>query len=204
MKEYRDMAENFYEMYLEEMEGISPLEEGEKAALLKETALGNAEARKRLVEGSLRQVLELVREFEGRELPMSDIVQEANTALMLAAVEYDGSQEWEELMSRRVREEVELALEEQKTELAVEENMAARVNVLQTVSQVLAKELGREATLEELAAKMKMGTDEVKDIMKLTLDAFTVSGEGRVMSPEEDEGDFSNPIKEGWSLDDEW
>ena len=49
--------------------------------------------------------------------------------------------------------------------------MAARVNVLQTVSQVLAKELGREAALEELSAKMKMTEDEVRDIMKLALDA---------------------------------
>ena len=40
--------------------------------------------------------------------------------------------------------------------------MAARVNVLQTVSQVMAKELGREATVTELAEKMKMTEDEVK------------------------------------------
>ena len=41
----------------------------------------------------------------------------------------------------------------------------------------LAEELGREATVEELAAKMKMTEEEIKDIMKLTLDALSVSGE---------------------------
>ena len=111
-------------------------------------------------------------EYQGSELPMSDIVQEANTALMLAAVEYDASEEWESLLERRVKEGVELALKEQKAEHEIEENMAARVNVLQTVSQMLAAELGREASVEELAAKMKMTEDEIKDIMKLALNAI--------------------------------
>ena len=65
--------------------------------------------------------------------------------------------------------------------------MAARVNVLQTVSQVLSKELGREATLEELSAKMKMSEDEVRDIMKLALDALTVNGEGQAAASGQDE-----------------
>ena len=47
--------------------------------------------------------------------------------------------------------------------------------MLQTVSQVLLKELGREATLSELAEKMKMTEDEIRDIMKLALDAVNVS-----------------------------
>ena len=195
------MAENFYEMYLEEMGGITPLTEQEKKALLKETARGDAGARSRLVEGSLRHVLDLVSGYEGRELPMSDIVQEANTALMLAAIEYDGSEPWNELMTRRVKESVELALEEQRTENQIEETMAARVNVLQTVSQMMAKELGREATLQELAAKMKMTEEEIKDIMKLALDALTVNGEGRALGETEDDTDSSNPIKDGWSME---
>ena len=71
---------------------------------------------------------------------------------------------------------------EQRSEAEIEETMAARVNVLQTVSQVMAKELGREATVEELAEKMKMTPDEIKDIMKLALDALTVNGEGTAAS----------------------
>ena len=193
------MAENFYDMYLEEMREIRPLEAKEREALLIRTASGDQEARSRLVEGSLSEVLELAGEYEGRELPMSDIVQEANTALMLAAVEYDGSEAWSQLLERRVRESVELALEEQRMEASIEENMAARVNVLQTVSQILAKELGREATVEELAAKMKMTENEIRDIMKLALDALTVGGEGAVAG---DSGERqTDPIRDGWEIE---
>ena len=58
--------------------------------------------------------------------------------------------------------------------------MAARVNVLQTVSKVMAEELGREATVEELAAKMKMSEEEVRDLMKMALDALNAEYGGTV------------------------
>lgn len=84
-------------------------------------------------------------------------------------------------------------------EASIEENMAARVNVLQTVSQILAKELGREATVEELAAKMKMTENEIRDIMKLALDALTVGGEGAVAG---DSGERqTDPIRDGWEIE---
>ncbi|MBS5402243.1 sigma-70 domain-containing protein [Enterocloster sp.] len=195
------MEHDFFDMYLEEMRGITPLDRDEMVSVLEGTAMGDAAARSRLVEGCLGQVLEIVREYGDSELPISDLVQEANTALMLAAIEYDGSEPWNELMTRRVKESVELALEEQRTENQIEETMAARVNVLQTVSQVLAKELGREATLEELSAKMKMTEDEVRDIMKLALDALTVNGEGQETASVQDEEEGPNPVRNGWNLD---
>ena len=195
------MEQDFFDMYLEEMGDITPLDSNEKGSVLEGTARGDAAARSRLVEGYLGQVLEIVREYGDSELPISDLVQEANTALMLAAIEYDGSEPWNELMTRRVKESVELALEEQRTENQIEETMAARVNVLQTVSQVLAKEFGREATLEELSAKMKMTEDEVRDIMKLALDALTVNGEGQETASVQDEEEGPNPVRNGWNLD---
>lgn len=171
------MAQDFYEMYLEEMGQIAPMSIEEEARILEQTAAGEVQARKRLVEGNLQKVLSIAKEYEGSRLPMADIVQEANTVLTLAAVEYDGATEWETLLDRRVREAVEEAVREQEAELEVEENMAARVNALQIVSQHLAGELGREATVAELAEKMKMTEEEIRDIMKLALDALTVSGD---------------------------
>jgi len=180
------MEVNFYEMYLEEMALIPVLEAEEEEKVLALAATGDKEAKKRLVEGSLAKVAQMVKEYEGRELPMSDVVQEANVALTAAAA-YDGSQQWQEFLAQEIRQAVEAALEEQKTEAEIEENMTARVNVLQTVSQVMAKELGREATVAELAEKMKMTEDEVKDIMKLALDAITVNGEGAVSEEQQKE-----------------
>lgn len=82
-------------------------------------------------------------------------------------------------------------------EAEIEENVAARVNVLQEVSRVMAKELGREATVEELAAKMKMTEDEIRDIMKVTLDAVNV---GTAMRMNLD-GDGNEPESDPFGLE---
>lgn len=215
------MAENFYEMYLEEMGQVAPLDREEEASVLKKAAQGDSEARNRLVEGSLSRVLSIAKEYENRELPMQDIVQEANMALMEAAAGYKEGADWNALLEDLVKERIEAALKEQKEEMEIEENMAARVNVLQTVSQVLAKELGREATVEELAEKMKMTREEIKDIMKLALDALTINGEGQAASETEETVTeeprsntrirdgygrrastprYANPIRDGWDF----
>ena len=174
------MPVNLYKMYLEEMEKIPALSGEEEERILERTAAGEAEARKRLVEGSLGRALAFAREYEEQGLPMGDLVQEANEALMLAAVEYDGSRAWRELMEYRIREGIELALAEQSKEREIEENIAARVNVLQTVSKAMAEELGREATVEELAGKMKMTEEEIRDLMKMALDALNAEYGGTV------------------------
>ena len=214
------MAENFYEMYLEEMELIRPLDQEEEKRVLAAAARADKEAGNRLVEGNLARALAVAKEYEGKELPISDLVQEANMALMMAVTEYDGSQEWTDFAEAKIRQAVEAALLEQRSEAEIEETMAARVNVLQTVSQVMAKELGREATVEELAEKMKMTPDEIKDIMKLALDALTVNGEGTAASDGEAEEETEpapaprrdgygrsgrsvqgyDPMRDGWDL----
>lgn len=182
------MHEDFYQMYLEELEGVAEAGPEEELALLERLAAGEAEAAGRLIEGNLKRVLAYAREYEGKGLPMNDLVQEANMALTALAAEWDRlaaegtaaagekteRENFQELLRRRVQESIEAALEEQKREAEIEENVAARVNVLQEVSRVMAAELGREATVDELAEKMKMTAEEIRDIMKVALDAVNV------------------------------
>ena len=61
------MEVNFYEMYLEEMALIPVLEAEEEEKVLALAATGDKEAKKRLVEGSLAKVAQMVKEYEGRE-----------------------------------------------------------------------------------------------------------------------------------------
>ena len=113
------MAENFYEMYLEEMELIRPLDQEEEKRVLAAAARADKEAGNRLVEGNLARALAVAKEYEGKELPISDLVQEANMALMMAVTEYDGSQEWPDFAETKIRQAVEAAA--LSTEVEMEE-----------------------------------------------------------------------------------
>ena len=182
------MHDDFYQMYLEELEALTEVGAEEEKNLLARLYGGDGDAGKRLIEGNLKKALALAKEYDGKGLPMNDLVQEANMALTALAAEWarlaaEGTasagekterENFQELLRRRVQESIEAALEEQKREAKIEENVAARVNVLQEVSRVMAAELGREATVDELAEKMKMTAEEIRDIMKVALDAVNV------------------------------
>lgn len=95
--------------------------------------------------------------------------------MLLAGEGIEGS--FEKLLESRIRVRLDEVLKEDKLEADIAEEMAARVNVLQEVSKRMAEELGREANLSELAERMKMTEDEVREIMKITMDALSISGQ---------------------------
>ena len=167
-------SEDIYMVYMEELSAIPPCTEAENAELLAKVRSGAADARERLIEGNLRTALMYVQDYINRGVPMADLIQEASMELMMLADEgFEGS--FEKILESRIRVRMEAVIEEQKTEIDIEEEMLAKVNVLQEVSRVMAEELGREANLKELAERMCMPEDEVREIMKVTMDALNLS-----------------------------
>lgn len=167
-------AEDIYRVYMEEIAAIPPCSEAENEKLLGEIRNGNKAARERLIEGNLKNALFFVQDYINKGVPMADLIQEASMELMMLADEgFEGS--FEKLLESRIRVRMEEIINDQKKEADIEEEMLARVNVLQEVSKSMAEELGREAKLSELAERMKMTEDEVREIMKVTMDALSMS-----------------------------
>ena len=166
--------DSFENVYLEELAAIEPCSEEETRQLIAKIRNGDAKARERLIEGNLKKALFFVQDYINQGVPLSDLIQEASMELMLLADEgFEGS--FETLLESRIRVRLEEVVKEQKSEMDIEEEMLARVNVLQEVSKTMAEQLGREATLTELAERMKMTEDEVREIMKVTMDALSMS-----------------------------
>ena len=166
-------TEDIYQVYMEELAVIPPCTEEENRELLKRMKAGDREAKNRLVEGNLKKALFFIQDYLNRGVPMADLIQEASMELMELADE--GFQEgFEKLLESRIHVRMEEVIREQKAEMDLEEEMA-RVNVLQEVSKRMAEELGREASLKELAERMKMTEEDVREIMKMTMDALKLS-----------------------------
>ena len=167
-------VEDIYRVYMEEIAAIPPCSEAENEKLLGEIRNGNKAARERLIEGNLKNALFFVQDYINKGVPMAELIQEASLELMMLADEgFEGS--FEKLLESRIRVRMEEIINDQKKEADIEEEMLARVNVLQEVSKSMAEELGREAKLSELAERMKMTEDEVREIMKVTMDALSMS-----------------------------
>lgn len=173
-------TEDIYRLYMEELTAIPPCTAAENAELLVKVKAGVAGARERLIEGNLRNALMHVQGYINRGVPMADLIQEASMELMmLVDEEFDGG--FEKLLESRICVRLEEVIREQTSESKIEEEMLARVNVLQEVSKELAERFGREPKLEELAEYMKMTEDEVREIMKITMDALSLSEANRAL-----------------------
>lgn len=175
------MHDDFYQMYLDELEGIPACTPEEEIMLLNQIKQGDEQAKQRLMEGNLKFLTDIVKTYAGRGLPMEDLVQEANMAMLLLlnqfAAESENNGTFHEQLKTQIDAALQGAIEDQTQAKNVEEELLARVNVLKDVAQMMAEQLGREATVEELAGRMKMTVDEIKAIMKLTIDAMSVSPE---------------------------
>ena len=156
---------------------LSPVE---MDMLLRRAKEGDSAAREKLIEGNLRNALMYVQSYINRGVPMADLIQEASMELMMLVDDaFEGS--FEKLLESRIRVRMEEVISEQTSASNIEEEVLARVNVLQEVSKELAERFGREPKLEELAEYMKMTEDEVREIMKVTMDALSLSEANRAL-----------------------
>lgn len=170
------MNEDLYQLYLDEIEQIEPCSESENAALLNAYRAGDRSVKNRLAEGNLKKALSYVEPYKERGTSLNDLVQEANVALLLALETYEAGS-FEAYLESEVKAALDEALGEEEQAIKAEEEILARVNVLKLVTEKMAEELGCEASITELAARMKMTEEEIRDIMELTLAAMSVTGE---------------------------
>lgn len=167
------MEEAYYQTYLDELKEIKPCNDKERSVLVPLAVSGDKAARDRLIEGHLIFALALAKDYRDKGISMSDLVQEANLALTMAVNAYQEG-EFLAFIQRNIVKALEQLLEEQKKEEKTGEEILAKVNVLQEISRQMAEELGREATLEELGNRMQLPVDEIREIMKLAVNAVNI------------------------------
>ncbi|KIR03336.1 RNA polymerase sigma factor RpoD [Lachnospiraceae bacterium TWA4] len=159
-----------YRTYLQEIEGISPCTQEEIIRLFE---VGDEFSKNRLVEGSLSYVADYVKKYVGRGLPITDLIQEANMALMLHVSEASAMNYFEAL-EEKIDDFLEQMIEENQGSASIKNKIADRANRLMELSAELAEEFERQPTLEELANRMHISEDEVREVMKQSISAMDI------------------------------
>lgn len=181
--------------YMEEVADLVELTKEEEESLFLRYLDGDDLAKERLIEGNLKRVLQVSANYIGKGIPLGDLIQEGNIALLIAMTEFEGTslQEFHSYMEQKVREMMEQLLDLEDQEENAGKKMVERANLLSEASKLLADELGREPSAEELARRLSMTEEEIKDIMKMSLDALSVMSES---SQEEGEIEYPEDLKE--------
>lgn len=180
-QEGKDPTEDEYmKMYLEDLETVLPVSEEEEEKLFLLAAAGDAGAESRLTELYLKMVCEIAHTYAYGSLPVSDLIQEGNIALLLALNDLEvqeSLQEYREELYRAVSRAMEEALTEQRDLKDLDEQVAERVNHLSESVKNLERDLEHRVSVSELSAYLEMPMEEIRDILRMAGDEIKIRGE---------------------------
>ena len=156
-------------MYLKEIGRISLLSTEEEMEISKRVALDDPEAKRILAESNLRLVVSIAKRYVGRGLLFLDLIQEGNIGLMKAVekFDYDKGYKFSTYATWWIRQAITRALADQARTIRVPVHMVETINKMSRVQRQLTLELNREPSEEEIAKKMGVGVDKVREVLPI-------------------------------------
>ena len=157
-------------MYLKEIGKVPLLSVEEEQELAERIEAGDEEAKKCLSEANLRLVVSIAKRYVGRGMALLDLIQEGNLGLMKAVEKFDYRKgyKFSTYATWWIRQAITRAIADQARTIRIPVHMVETINKLRRTSRQLLQELGREATPEEIAERMKMPVERVQEIMKIS------------------------------------
>ena len=163
-------------MYLKEIGKIPLLSTEEEIELAKRMEKGDEEARKKLAEANLRLVVSIAKRYAGRGMQFLDLIQEGNLGLIKAVEKFDYRKgyKFSTYATWWIRQAITRAIADQARTIRIPVHMVETINRLIRTSRQMVQELGREPTPEELAKKMDMPVERVREIKKISQDPVSL------------------------------
>ena len=157
-------------MYLKEIGKVPLLSAEEEIELAKRMEEGDEAAKKRLAEANLRLVVSIAKRYVGRGMLFLDLIQEGNLGLIKAVEKFDYRKgyKFSTYATWWIRQAITRAIADQARTIRIPVHMVETINKLIRVSRQLLQELGREPQPEEIAEKMDMSVDRVREILKIS------------------------------------
>ncbi|MBD5460934.1 MAG: hypothetical protein HDR26_08360 [Lachnospiraceae bacterium] len=162
---------DYLQEYLETLEQLERVSEGELEAISLSAMAGDADAQKKLAEQYLPHVADLAKLYAGQGVFLEDLIGEGNVALtvgvqMLGCLER--ASEVQGMLGKMIMDAMEDYISENAEAGRKNRRVEERVNRVADAARSLAQDLGRKVTPEELAQETKLQVQTIRDAMRLS------------------------------------
>lgn len=170
-------------LYLEELAGIPVF--GDETLLAARCAAGDESAREQLLNLSLSHVVETAKELTGHGVLLLDLIQEGSLGLWQAITYFDGGdfaagRDW------WIRSAMAKLITLQARDNGVGQKMRQALEDYKAVDERLLRDLGRNATIEEIAEELHMSAEETA-LVKNMLDSARMMNRAKAENEPEEE-----------------
>lgn len=174
---------SFIEMYMKDLESISPAYDGEVSELVSKLLTEDLSVVERLIECHLSTVAELAEKYRGKGVTFGDLIQEGNMGLMLAISDYTSeSGNFDDFIRNKVTVALESTINSQISADRIGQHLADKLNQLDVVTKDLSEKLGRVPEIKELAKAMSITEEEVSLLLKTSLDTLSINEDTQITS----------------------
>ena len=163
-------------MYLKEIGQVKLLTADEEIELAKRVSEGDKVAKDRLTEANLRLVVSIAKKYSGRGLHILDLIQEGNTGLIRAVDKFDYTKgnKFSTYATWWIRQAITRAIADQARTIRVPVHMVEVINKATRCNRKLVQELGREPTLEEIAAELNLPIEKIIEANRTAADTLSL------------------------------
>ena len=148
---------------------LTPEEETELALKIQAGGPEGEKAKQRLSEANLRLVVSIAKRYVGRGMQFLDLIQEGNLGLIKAVEKFDHTKgfKFSTYATWWIRQAITRAIADQARTIRIPVHMVETINKVKKVSSQLLHECGHDPSAEEIAERLDMPVDKVREIMRV-------------------------------------
>ena len=163
-------------MYLKEIGQVPLLTPEEETELARKVSTGDKRAKQKLTEANLRLVVSIAKKYSGRGLHILDLIQEGNTGLIRAVDKFDYTKgnKFSTYATWWIRQAITRAIADQARTIRVPVHMVEVINKATRCNRKLVQELGREPTVEEIAAELGLPVEKIIEANRTAADTLSL------------------------------
>ena len=182
-------------MYLKDIGKIPLLTPERETYLAEQIAQGSKVAKDELIEANLRLVVSIAKRHVGKGMYFLDLIQEGNLGLIKAVEKFDYSKgyKFSTYATWWIRQAITRAIADQARTIRIPVHMVETIHKVSRTARQLLQELGREPNTDEIAERLGITSEKVREIMKIAQDPVSLE---TPIGEEEDShlGDFVEDV----------